>query len=56
MLYLLCSMFRTLRYRRQHRGERRVSEEIRERLLPETLAFISQVHQEVVKKDVITLT
>ena len=50
----------TLRYRPQHRGESRVSEEVRERLSPETLELISQAGhfdtKEIVKKDVIKLT
>ena len=50
----------TLRYRPQHRGESRVSEEVRSRLSPETLELISQAGhyetKEIVKKDVVTLT
>ncbi len=50
----------TLRYRPQHRGESRVSEEVRERLSPETLELIAQADhthtKEIVKKDVVRLT
>ena len=50
----------TLRYRPQHRGESRVSEEVRGRLSPETLELISRADhyhtKEIVKQDVVTLT